>query len=31
MEKKLCRVKDGKIFGVCGGLADYMGVDRTIM
>ena len=31
MEKKLCRVKDGKIFGVCGGLADYMGADRTVV
>ena len=24
MKKKLCRVKDGKILGVCGGIADYL-------
>lgn len=31
MEKKLCRVKDGKILGVCGGIADYLDVDRTVL
>ena len=32
MRKKLCRsVTDKKIFGVCGGLADYFGIDSTII
>ena len=31
MKKKLCRVKDGKILGVCGGIADYLDVDRTVL
>ena len=33
MEKKLYRTvgKDAKIFGVCGGLAEYFGVDPTIV
>jgi phage shock protein PspC (stress-responsive transcriptional regulator) len=30
MEKKLVR-KDKKIFGVCGGLADYFGMDPTVI
>ena len=30
MEKKLVR-KDKKIFGVCGGLGDYFGIDPTIV
>ena len=30
--KKLYRSKENKkIFGVCGGLADYFGVDATII
>ena len=32
MDKKLYRSKtDKKIFGVCGGLAEYFGVDSTII
>ena len=32
MEKKLYRSKtDKKIAGVCGGLAEYLGVDPTIV
>ncbi len=32
MEKKLCRsVTDKKIGGVCGGLAEYFGIDATIL
>jgi phage shock protein C len=30
MKKKLVR-KDKKIFGVCGGLGDYFGIDPTIV
>jgi phage shock protein C len=30
-EKKLMRAKNGKLFGVCGGLANYLGVDPTIL
>ena len=30
MQKKLVR-KDKKIFGVCGGLGDYFGIDPTIV
>ena len=30
MEKKLVR-KDKKIFGVCGGLGDYFGIDPTLV
>ena len=30
MEKKLVR-KDKKIFGVCGGLAEYFGMDPTLI
>ena len=32
MEKKLYRVKeDQKIAGVCGGIAEYFGIDSTIV
>ena len=31
MKKKLCRVKDSKILGVCGGIADYLDLDRTVV
>jgi len=32
MDKKLCRVKDGRIIaGVCGGVARYFDVDPTIV
>lgn len=33
MEKKLYRTEgaEAKIFGVCGGLAEYFGVDPTIV
>lgn len=30
MEKRLVR-KNKKIFGVCGGLADYFGLDPTLI
>ena len=31
-EKKLYRVKDGKmIAGVCGGMAEYFGIDTSIV
>ena len=29
--KKLYRVNDGKILGVCGGLAEYFDVDPTLV
>lgn len=29
--KKLCRCKDGYIGGVCGGVADYLNIDRTVV
>jgi len=29
--KKLYRVNDGKIFGVCGGFAEYFQVDPTLI
>lgn len=30
--KQLCRaVNNRKIFGVCGGIADYFGVDPTLV
>ena len=29
--KKLERCKDGIICGVCGGMADYLGMDRTLV
>ena len=32
MEKKLCKSStDKKIFGVCGGLAKYFGIDSTLV
>lgn len=32
MEKRLYRnVKNGKIFGVCSGLAEYFGIDPTVV
>lgn len=32
MEKKLCKVEDGKmLFGVCNGVAKYFGVDPTVI
>jgi phage shock protein C len=29
--KKLTRTKDAKISGVCGGIANYMNVDPTVV
>ena len=31
MEKKLYRSNDRKIFGVCGGIAEYLGIDPIIV
>ncbi len=31
MEKKLTKSKDKKLGGVCGGLAEYFGMDATWM
>lgn len=31
MEKRLYRSKDKKIFGVCGGIAEYIDADPTII
>ncbi|MBR3438562.1 MAG: PspC domain-containing protein [Clostridia bacterium] len=32
MNKKLCKSStDRKLFGVCGGIAEYLGVDSTIV
>lgn len=32
MKKKLCKSsKDKKICGVCGGIAEYFGIDSTII
>ena len=31
MEKKLYRSNDRKIFGVCGGIAEYLGCDPTLI
>lgn len=32
MERKLCKSKtDRMLFGVCGGLAKYFGIDPTII
>ena len=31
MEKKLYRSNDRRIFGVCGGVAEYFGWDPTIV
>ena len=31
-KKKLCRAaRDTKIFGVCGGIATYFGIDSTLV
>ena len=31
-KKKLCRAsRDKKIFGVCGGIANYFGIDSTLV
>jgi phage shock protein PspC (stress-responsive transcriptional regulator) len=30
-DKKLTRAADGKLFGVCGGLANYFGLDATLV
>lgn len=32
MRRKLCKsATDRKIFGVCGGIAEYFGIDSTIV
>ncbi len=32
MEKKLCKsTKNGKLFGVCAGIAEYFNVDVTVI
>lgn len=31
MEKKLYRSNDRKLFGVCGGVAEYFGFDPTVV
>jgi phage shock protein C len=32
MKKNLCKVEAGrKLFGVCGGVARYLGVDPTVV
>ena len=31
MQKKLSKSNDKKIFGVCGGLAEYFDVDPTLI
>lgn len=31
MQKKLTRSRDKKIAGVCGGLADYLGLDPSVV
>ncbi len=31
MEKKLYRSKDKKLAGVCGGLAEYLNIDPTVV
>lgn len=31
MAKRLYKGKDKKLFGVCGGLAEYFDIDPTIM
>lgn len=30
-EKRLYRTRDGMIAGVCGGVADYFGLDRSLI
>ena len=32
MNKRLCKSRfDRKIFGVCGGVAEYFGIDSTVV
>ncbi len=31
MRKRLVRSRDRKIAGVCGGIADYLGIDPTVI
>lgn len=31
MEKKLCKSIDKKLCGVCGGVAEYLDIDPTII
>lgn len=31
MAKHLCKSSDKKLFGVCGGIANYFGIDPTIV
>ncbi|MCR5671034.1 MAG: PspC domain-containing protein [Butyrivibrio sp.] len=31
MEKKLYRSNDRKLFGVCGGVAEYFNIDPTVV
>lgn len=31
MDKKLYRSNDRKLFGVCGGIAEYFGFDPTVV
>lgn len=32
MEKKLYKIEDGKVLdGVCGGIAEYFGLDATLI
>jgi len=30
-DKKLCKSKNKKLAGVCGGIAEYFGIDPTII
>lgn len=31
MEKKLRRTRDKKVFGVCGGIAEYFGLSKSLI
>jgi phage shock protein C len=31
MQKRLVKTRDKKIFGVCGGLGNYFGIDPTLI
>lgn len=31
MKKKLTKSKDKRIFGVCGGIAEYFGIDPVLL
>lgn len=32
MDRKLCKAsRDRKVFGVCGGLGEYFGIDPTLI